>query len=80
MANLPRIYFDTNEGTHDWGYELTLRRSLRDLDAISPQLRDGLHVIIYMPGELEMEATLKFDLGNNRWVALPIDGTIVDLT
>jgi hypothetical protein len=57
---LRRIYFDTNEGDgtgDDIRYDLGLRRSREDIAAISDQLQEGMRVIIYMTGELEMEAT-----------------------
>jgi hypothetical protein len=77
MTNaLPRIFFDTNEGTHDHGYELSLPLSLAGLAAISDQLRDGLQVLIYMPDELEMRAILNFAVKQQVWIARPIEGSI----
>ena len=73
---LPRIFFDTNEGTHDHGYELRLPLSLADLTAIRDRLRDGLEVIIYMPDELEMRAILNFAVEQQVWIASPINGSI----
>jgi hypothetical protein len=70
-----RIYFDTNEGTYSDGYALCLRKSLEDLALIASELRDGLHVIIYMTDELEMEAILEFDRTHGVWMAKPIRGT-----
>jgi hypothetical protein len=73
---LPRIFFDTNEGTHAHGYELSLPLSLADLAALGDRLRDGLEVIIYMPDELEMRAVLNFAVEQHIWIAQPIEGTI----
>lgn len=60
-----RIYFDTNDLAPNGGYCL----------GVGGSLRDGLHVIIYMTGELEMEAVLEFDARWKRWTAHPIEGT-----
>jgi hypothetical protein len=82
---LPRIYFDTNEGHHDSGYWLWLDRSVTDLRGLEPGLREGIEVVIYMPGELEMRALLRFDRSEGLpcpegiWVADPIPGTITYL-
>jgi hypothetical protein len=76
--SLRRTYFDTNEayGTgDDIRYDLSLRRSLEDIAVMSDQLQEGMRVIIYMTGELEMEATLEFDLKYGRWMAQPVEGT-----
>jgi hypothetical protein len=70
-----RIYFDTNEGPDSRRYALWLRQSLEDMAAISDELHDGLHVIIYMTDELEMEAILEFDNTHGAWMAKPIKGT-----
>ena len=70
-----QIYFDTNEGPDNARYGLWLRRSLEDIEPIAHELRDGLRVIIYMTGELEMEAVLEFDEKLNAWMARPIAGT-----
>jgi len=71
---LARIYFDTNAGDGA-RYDLGLRGSLEDIAPISDQLQDGMRVVIYMTGELEMEATLEFDQKYGRWMARPIEGT-----
>ena len=70
-----RIYFDTNEGTLD-GYNLWLDRSKKDLAAIPGGPREGMLVIIYMTGELEMEAVLGFSADDSSWIARPVLGTI----
>jgi hypothetical protein len=38
-----------------------------------------MRVIIYMTGELEMEATLAFSQEHDAWMAQPISGTIKHL-
>ena len=68
-----RIYFDTNEGRRD-GYGLWLDASRQDLAQIADGPQDGMRVIIYMTGELEMEATLAFDANQNAWIAIPPPG------
>ncbi|TAJ35697.1 MAG: hypothetical protein EPO55_24855 [Reyranella sp.] len=47
-----------------------------DIAPIADQLRDGMHVIIYMTDELEMEAILRFDAEWKAWTAMPVKGTI----
>jgi len=79
MTDIPRIFFDTNEGHPDSGYWLTLDPSLRDLAALGDRLSEGLEVIIRMPDELEMHATLRHDPDQGMWLADPIPGTIVYL-
>jgi hypothetical protein len=84
MTELPRIYFDANEGTFDLGYWLVLKQSLADLHALGDELQEGLEVIIYMPDELEMGARLRFDRSQSTrntwtdgiWVAVPVPDTI----
>jgi hypothetical protein len=73
---LHRIFFDSNDGSYDRGYELDLPRSIEDLARIGGELKDGLHVLIYMPNELEMEAILTYDSVQERWMASPIHGTV----
>jgi hypothetical protein len=55
---------------------LDLPGSRRDIALIADKLTIGMHVIIYMPGELEFEAVLDFDNRYDRWVASPIWSTI----
>jgi hypothetical protein len=71
-----RIYFDSNDGSPTRpGYSLHLSASKADLAHIPGGPREGMRVVIYMTGELEMEAVLAFDLSSNIWMALPIEGT-----
>jgi hypothetical protein len=71
-----RIYFDTNEGTPDGDYGLWLNASKDDLARIPNGPQEDMRVIIYMTGELEMEAILAFVPDHAAWVAHPISGTI----
>lgn len=75
-----RIYFDTNDGNLEEGYSLNINGSKTDLARIGDELCDGLKVIIYMTNEIEMEAVLKFDNDHGYWKAMPIKGTIIDLS
>jgi hypothetical protein len=75
---LHRIYFDTNERHFDIRgirYDLGLPGSFTDIAPIAGQLHEGMRVIIYMTGELEMEATLEFDRNSGGWMARPIEAT-----
>jgi hypothetical protein len=69
-----RIYFDTNEGV-DGGYGLWLKASKEDMGRIPDGPQDGMRVIIYMTGELEMEAVLAFMPEHSAWIARPVLGT-----
>ena len=73
---LLRIYFDTNDSDQLGRYDLGPTGSLSDIAPIADQLSEGMRVVIYMSGELEMEATLEFDALSGRWMARPIDGTL----
>jgi hypothetical protein len=73
---LPRIFFDSNEGTHEHGYWLNLSKSRRDLERLGDQLREGLHVLLHMPDEFEVEAVLRFDIQSDHWVGMPVAGTL----
>jgi hypothetical protein len=70
-----RIYFDSNDGPDDERFGLWVAGSLEDIEPIAAELKDGLHVIIYMTGEMEMEAVLEFDTDWNAWTARPVPGT-----
>jgi hypothetical protein len=69
-----RIYFDTNEGVEN-GYGLWLPTSKEDIGRIPDGPQDGMRVIIYMTGELEMEAVLAFMPERGAWIARPVPGT-----
>lgn len=70
-----RIYFDTNEGV-EGGYGLWLSASREDIARIPGGPQDGMRVIIYMAGEVEMEAVLAFMPEHAAWIASPVAGTI----
>jgi hypothetical protein len=77
LCAMHRVYFDTNEASFEDGtcrYELRLSASVRDLASIADK-HDGMRVIVYMTGELEMEAALEFDAQEGCWMARPIEGT-----
>ena len=74
--DLPRIYFDTNDGDPEWGYELKFSQSKKDIEAIGADIHDGIRVVIYMTDELEMEAELKFEHELGYWKAIPDLSTI----
>ena len=76
MTPLYRIYFDTNDGTMEAGYPLACKGAQDDIQPIADRLTEGMHVVIYMTGELEMEAVLEFDPADGCWVARPIKGTL----
>jgi hypothetical protein len=77
--SFPKVFFDTNDGTIEQGYWLGFDRSRRDLAALGDELREGTTVTIYMPDELEMTATLRFNATEKVWCAQPVDGTITCL-
>jgi hypothetical protein len=76
MTPLYRIYFDTNDGTMQDGYPLMCKGAQDDIQPIASKLSEGMHVIIYMTDELEMEAILEFDQAHNCWIGRPIEGTL----
>ena len=55
------IYFDANEGDERGRFDLGVRGAPRDIEPISSELTDGMHVILYDSEELEIEAVLEFD-------------------
>jgi hypothetical protein len=69
-----RIYFDTNDSV-EGGYGLWLNASKEDMGRIPSGPQDGMRVIIYMTGELEMEAVLAFMPEHAAWIARPVPGT-----
>jgi hypothetical protein len=69
-----KIAFDANK----WDgqrYDLGTEDSLEDIKPIAEKLQDGMLVIIYIPDELEMQATLEFDIRSKNWWARPVEGT-----
>ena len=73
---LPRIWFSTNDRVAIDRYGLWLPKSKADLERLGSELREGLRVMLYEPGELEMEATLAFDPDYKAWIATG-DGTTI---
>ena len=71
-----RIYFDGNEGPDSERYGLWLGKSVEDLDKIPGGSQEGMRVVIYMVGEIGMEATLEWNTHWNGWTGRPIEGTI----
>lgn len=76
---LPKVFFDTNDGSMEHGYRLGFDQSRKDLDALGTALRQGTAVTLYMPDELEMTATLRFDANEKVWWADPVVDTITYL-
>jgi hypothetical protein len=74
--SLPRVFFDTNGGNMERGYWLGFERSKEDLERHRAGVAEGAVVVIYMPDELEMVATLRFDPSERIWWADPTPGTI----
>ena len=52
---------------------LNIPGAKKDLDANAAALRSGLRVILFTPGDIELEATLVF---NQCWVAKPDFNTV----
>ena len=71
----PRVFFDTNDGSMQRGYWLGFDRSQRDLESLGDKLQEGAIVTIYMPDELEMTATLRFEATEGTWWADPLRTT-----
>lgn len=76
MPESQRIFFDTNEGSHEQGYSLILPQSKLDLEALGTELREGVIVTLHMPAELEVLAMLRFDPDDEVWVGHPIGKSI----
>lgn len=76
---LPKVFFDTNDGSMEHGYRLGFDQSRKDLDALGTALRQGTAVTLYMPDELEMTAALRFDTNEDVWWAVPVADTFTYL-
>lgn len=76
VADLPRIYFDSNAATEDGRYILSIAGSLKDIRSLGDSLRPGMRVLLYMTDELEVEATLELDGARQTWLGLPDDSTL----
>ena len=68
-----RIYADFNNVDEDGRVWLNTAAALADIGAYQGSLTEGMRVILYMPNELEVEATLGFD---GVWNGLPDWGTL----
>jgi hypothetical protein len=77
--SFPRVFFDTNEGSVEHGYWLGFDQSRNDLEKLGAELREGTMVTLYMPDELELTATLRFDQKQKVWWADPIADAITYL-
>ena len=71
-----RVYFDANEAYGE-RYDLGIPGAQVDLASIPGGPKNGRRVILYTPGELEMEAELEFVEEHGLWVGRPIEGTTV---
>ena len=74
--DLCRIYFDSNEGDENGRFDLGIAGSLEDIAVLGARLKEGMRVVIYMSGELEMEAILEWDSRSNCWMGRPIEGSL----
>jgi antitoxin component YwqK of YwqJK toxin-antitoxin module len=73
-----RIYFDGNDSEiyeGEFCFSLCVLGSLESIAPIADKLSEGMRVVIYQTGELETEATLKFNREHGCWLARPIEGT-----
>ena len=68
-----RVYADFNCQDEDGRVKLDVPGSRKDLDSHRDELRDGMKVILYVPDELDVEATLVFD---EIWLAIPDYATL----
>jgi hypothetical protein len=68
----PRVFFDGNAGDPEDGFLLIFDRSKSDLESIEAPLHDGMKIVMYDPGQVEVEAKLKFDQDMNCWRGIPI--------
>jgi hypothetical protein len=58
------------------GHPLTCFGSQRDIAPIKDQLGPEMRIVIYMTGELEMEAIMESDSIHGHWIARPIPRTL----
>ena len=63
-----RVFCDSNDRGGNGALWLHLARSVKDLEAIGAEPRDGPHVWLVMPDEFEVEGILRFDNELNFWV------------
>lgn len=67
---LPRLYADFNNQDEQGRVWLI---APADLEALKDKLVDGVRVILHVPDDLEVEATLVFD---RRWCGVPDYSTL----
>jgi hypothetical protein len=67
-----RIYFDSNEADADGRENLGIPGSLKDIEPIASELKDGIRVLLYDFDRGEVEAILEYDGQHHRWMARPI--------
>lgn len=74
---LSKVFFDTNEATDDGKHcILWLDQSIKDLAKIAGGPKEGMVVVVYMLGEVEMEATLIRNDSLNAWTGKYHTGTL----
>jgi len=74
---LPKIYSDFNNKDELHRVRLNLPRSKTEIENSKEKIASGVHVLLYVEDEFEVEAVLDFDAKHNSWVASPIYSTIV---
>jgi hypothetical protein len=74
-----RIYFDPNAGDESDRFDLGIPGSLRDIELIGSELKNGMRVILYDNEELEVEPLIEFDPRYQCWMATPIWTTLKHL-
>lgn len=70
MSERPQhaVFFDSNDSNGDGAFFLTTARSEKDLSGIGADLKDGLHVMLVMPDEFEVEGALCFNARLGCWL------------
>ncbi len=63
-----RIYCDSNDRDEDERFILDLEPSLKEIEDAGSAIRTGERVLLYMPGEFEVQGTLVFA---GIWKAVP---------
>ena len=71
-----RIYFDENAGDQRGRYDLGIPGARHDLEQLTDELCNGVHVLLYDGQDMEVEAVIEFDQASNRWMALPLWNTM----
>jgi hypothetical protein len=71
-----RIYSDFNNKDELHRIRLNLPLSIRAIENSKEKVAPGVHVLLYVEGEFEVEAVLDFHNDSRSWVASPIYSTI----